>query len=146
MNDSVIQPGNIAQARVNKNLAIWIGGIGLGSFVLIYVLFFAVMTIKPGLMFKLFPMPSMTDTVISDGSRAYLLLQKFDMSGLDAQQEKEPRTRHLISVLQGAEAGAAQEVPPYDDVSGANNRLLFLSKGGYRIYDGSRWVEERSPA
>ncbi len=147
MNDSVIQPNNVAEAKANKKLAIWIGCLGFGMFVLIYVVFFAVMTIQPGLMFKFFPMPSFTDTVISDGNRIYLLLQKIDMSKFDTtQQNKQPEFKHVMSVLEGAETGASQEIPPYAHVSGANNRLLFLNEGVYRIYDGSRWIEERSAA
>jgi hypothetical protein len=146
VNDSVIQPDNGIEAKANRNLAIWIGCLALGMFVLSYVLFFAVMIMEPGLMFKLIPAPSFTDSVISDGNRTYLLLQKMEMSNIDPRQKNKPEVKHVMSILEGAEPGASQEIPPYEHASGANNRLLFLNKGVYRIYDGSRWLEERSGA
>lgn len=132
--------------KANRNLAIGVGVLGLGSFWLCYVLLFAVMFLMPGLMFKLIPVPSISGTAISDGNRIYLVQQKIDMSTIDLRQKREPVTRHFISVLVGTELGPSQEIQPYDHASGADNRLLFLNKGGYRIYDGSRWVEQRSEA
>lgn len=131
MNDSIIQPDNGEEVKANRNLAIWIGVLGLGAFGLFYVLFFAVMIMQPGLMFKLFPVPSSADTVISDGNRTYLLGQKIDMSKVDFRQKNQPEVKHVMSILDGAEAGALQEIPPYEHAFGANNRLLFLSKGVY---------------
>lgn len=146
MNDSVIQPGSSEEAKANRNLAIWVGVLGAGVLGLFYVLFFAIMIIRPGLMFKLFPTLSITNAAISDGNRTYLLLQKIDMSTIDRRQNSQPEIKHFIAALAGTKPGAKQEIPAYEHVSGANNRLLFVSKGSYRIYDGSRWVEERSEA
>jgi uncharacterized RDD family membrane protein YckC len=146
VNESIIQPGDSQEMKANRNLAIGVGVLGLGFFGLFYLLFFAVMFLRPGLIFKLVPVPAITDMAISDGIRTFLVQQKIDMSTIDPRQKREPETRHSIAVLVGAEPGTPQEIPPYDHASGANNRLLFLNTGSYRIYDGSRWVEERSAA
>jgi uncharacterized RDD family membrane protein YckC len=148
MTDNIIQPDDINQQKTNRNLAIWIGGGGVGSFALLYVLFFLVMIMRPGLMFKLMPMPMpiVIDKAISDGNRAYLVHQQIDMSTINHREKHEPHVKHVLSVLNGTELGASQEISAYTDASGGGNRLLFLSKGSYRIYDGSRWIEERSEA
>ena len=146
MIDSVIQPDNKEEQDTNRNLAIWIGVAIMGSFALLYALFIAVMFLQPGLMFKLMPMPMVIDTALSDGNKTYLLHQKVDMSTVDPRQKSPPRVKHYLSVLNGTDLGASQEIPPYDHASGGGNRLLFMSPGVYRIYDGSRWSEERSEA
>lgn len=144
MTDTIIQPDNKDQQKTNRNLAIWIGVGALGSFILLYVLFFVVMFTKPGLLFKIMPMPTIIDEALSDGSKTYLLSQKVDMSTVDFRAKSDPRITHFLSVLNGAEPGAPQEILPYDHASGGGSRLLLVSQGIYRIHDGSRWTEERS--
>lgn len=148
MIDSIIHPDDSNQQKTNRNLAIWIGVGGVGSFAFLYVLFFLVMVMRPGLMFKLMPMPMplVIDKALSDGNRTYLLHQEIDWSTVSPREKREPVTKHLLSVLNGTELGAAQEIPKYDDASGGSNGLLFLSKGSYRIYDDSRWIDEHSEA
>ena len=127
-------------------MAIWIGVLSAGAFGLFYVLLFALMFLRPGLLFKLLPIPPITEAAISDGKKTYLLSQQIDMSTIDPRQKRQPEVKHFLTVLNGAATGAAQEIPPYAHAVGANNRLLFLDKGIYRIYDGKRWSEERSDA
>lgn len=146
VNDSVIQPNNSKEKKTNRNLAIVVGIIGLGSFALFYVLFIAIMIMRPGLMFNLMPTPTITDAAISDGNRTYLVYQKIDMSKVAPGQKSQPEIKHFISIIVGSKLGASQEIPPYAYAVGVNNRLLFLNKGTYRIYDGSQWVDERSDA
>ncbi|HTP65565.1 MAG TPA: RDD family protein [Geobacteraceae bacterium] len=146
MDDYIIHPDSSEQARANKKLAVWIGVLGLGSFGLLYVLFFAVMMFQPGLMFKLMPFPSITDRIICDGSRTYLISQKIDVSSLDTRKQGEPRFKYFLAPLNGAALGEPREIPHYEHVAGGDNRLLFLDRGVYRIYDGSRWSEERNAA
>ncbi len=146
MNDFVIRPDDERQKTTNRNLAIAIGIGGFGLFVLFYILFFAVMITRPGLMFKLMPVPSFTDAALSDGKWTYLLSRKIDMSNVDPRQNRQPRIRHFLSILSGTEPGPEQEIPSYTQAFGANDRLVFLYDGGYRMYDGSRWTEEPSEA
>ena len=147
MNDNVIQPNDSKEKKTNRNLAIGIGVLGLGSFALFYVLMFAVMILRPGLMFKLMPIPAITDAAISDGNRTYLVQQKVDLSKIDPQEKKQqPEIKHFLSVLNGTEPGASQEIPAYAQAFGAHDRLVFLNKGSYRMYDGKLWVDEKSEA
>ena len=146
MNNGIIQPHSREEAKANRNLAIWVGVLGLGAFGLFYVFFFALMFLRPGLIFKVIPFPSITAAAISDGSRTYLLSQKIDMSTIDPGQKRPPEVKHFLSLLTGTESGAEEEIPAYAQAIGAKDRLLFLNQGSYRIYDGSRWVEERSAA
>ncbi len=145
MIDSIIQPDNKEEQKTNQNLAIWIGVAAAVSFMLLYGLFIAAMFLRPGLMFKLMPMPMIIDAALSDGSKTYVVHQKPDISTFD-RRNGQPQVKHFLSVLNGTELGASQEILPYEHASGGGNRLLFVSTGGYRIYDGSRWTDQRSEA
>ena len=140
------QPDIDKEKKTNKNLAIGIGVLGFSGFVLFYVLLFAVMIIRPGLMLSILPKPTITDKAVSDGNKTYLLAQKVDLSTMNPREKHPPETRHFLTVLDGAEPGASQEIPVYEHAFGAGGRLVFLSKGGFRTYDGVRWVEEKSDA
>lgn len=140
MNDNVIHTDSSDEAKANRNLAIWVGVLGLGGFALCYVLFFALMVLRPGLIFKMMPIPAITEAALSDGKTTYLLSQKIDLSTVDPGEERPPETRHFLTSLNGTE----QEIPAYAQASGAPGCLLFLNPGSYRIYDGSRWIEEHS--
>jgi uncharacterized RDD family membrane protein YckC len=146
VNDNVILPDDVNQAKTNRNLAIWIGVFGLGLSGLFFVLYVAVMIFHPGLMFKMMPIPSITDKVISDGDKAYLVTQDIDMSTIDPRHESKPKFKYFISSLDGTKLGTSQEIPPYEYASGGNHYLLFLNMGVYRIYDGKQWIQEGSEA
>jgi uncharacterized RDD family membrane protein YckC len=142
MNDNVIQPDDVNQIKTNRNLAIWIGVFSLGLFCLFFVLYVAVIIFRPGLLFKMMPIPAVTDKVISNGDKAYLVTQNIDMSTIDTRRQNKPKFKCFISPLDGTKLGTSQEIPPYEHASGGNNYLLFLNTGFYRIYDGNSWVQE----
>ncbi len=144
--DKYIHLDSIEEKKTNRNLAIGAGVLGVVLFGLFYVLFFAVMFLQPGMMFKMMPSISITDTAISDGNKTYLLLQKVDMSKVNPREKQQPEVIHVLSVLNGKEEGATQEIPSYVHAFGADGRLVFLSKGGYRIYEGGKWSDEQSKA
>ena len=144
MTADTIHTESIEDKNTNRNLAIGVGVLGFGAFALFYILFFVVMITRPGLLFQIMPMPSITDGALSDGNKTYLLVQKVDMSNVDPREKKPPETRRFLTVLEGTEPGAAQEIPAYEHAFGANGRLVFLKKGSYRTFDGVRWAEEQS--
>jgi len=146
VHDNVIHPDDDNLVKTNRNLAIWIGVFGLGLFSLFFVLYVAVVMFYPGLLFKMMPIPAITDKVISTGDRAYLVTQNIDMSTIDPRHDSKPKFTYSISSLDGTKLGASQEIPPYEYASGGNHCLLFLNTGVYRIYDGNRWVQEGSEA
>ncbi|MEK6743050.1 MAG: RDD family protein [Nitrospirota bacterium] len=144
MTAETIQSENSEAQKTNRNLAIGVGVLGFGAFALFYILFFAVMITRPGLLFQLMPVPSITDAALSDGNKTFLLVQKLDMSNVNPREKKPPETKHFLTVLEGTEPGVSQEIPAYEQALGANGRLVFLNKGSYRTFDGVRWAEERS--
>ncbi len=146
MNEENNQPDIDKQKKTNRNLAIGVGVLGFGAFALFYILFFAVMIIRPGMVFKIMPTPAITETVLSDGNKAYLVVQKVDMSNVNPMEKRPPETRHYLTVLEGKEPGASQEIPAFAQAFGADGRLVFLGKGGFRTYDGVHWLEEKSEA
>ncbi len=130
--------------RTNTKLAIAVGVLGMGAFGAFYVLFFLMMFLKPGLIFSIMPVPSITTSVLSDGSRTYFLFQKIDMSDLSPREKREPKTKHFVAVLEGTALGESREVLPYASALGGNNRLVLLNEGSYRTYDGVRWTEVKT--
>ncbi len=146
MSDQNNQPDISKEKKTNRNLAVGIGVLGFGVFALIYILFIAVVIIRPGLMFKWIPTPSITSKALSDGDKTYLVIQKVDMSRVNPRQNRQPETTHFITVLDGKELGTSQEIPAFEYAFGSNGRLVFLSKGGFRTFDGLHWVEEKSDA
>ncbi len=146
MNEQNNQLDISKEKKKNRNLAIGVGVLGLGAFALFYIFFIAVMIVQPGLMFKLIPTPSITDEALSDGDKTYLLYQKVDMSNVNPQEKRQPEIKHFLIVLDGKELGASEEIPAFEHAFGARGRLVFLSKGGFRSYDGVHWVEESSDA
>jgi hypothetical protein len=142
VDESVIQPDDVKEKKTNRILAFGVGVLGLGAI----ALFCAVLFFKPELIIRLLPVPYVTDVSISDGNRTYLMLWQLDLSKVDPRHWRGPTVRHYLSALEGTELGPLQEVPAYAHAIGMDNRLLFLSKGTYRIYEGGKWVEERSDA
>jgi uncharacterized RDD family membrane protein YckC len=144
VNEENNHPDMDKEKKTNRNLAIGVGVLGFGAFALFYILLLAVMFTRPGLLFKIMPVPSITDGALSDGNKTFLLVQKVDMSNVNPREKRPPETRHFLTVLEGTELGVSQEIPAYEHAYGANGRLVFLKKGGYRTFDGVRWVEEQS--
>jgi len=129
------------EKQTNKKLAIGVGVLGLGAFGAFYVLFFFTMIFRPGLLFDLLPVQSMTTGALSDNSRIYLLSQKIDMSRVSLKDKHPPETKHVLFVLEGTKAVQPQEIPPYVTASGAGERLVLFSTGRYRSFDGTAWTE-----
>ncbi len=130
--------------QTNKKLAAAIGIGGMSAFGLCYVLFFLIMILRPGLLFSILSIPAVTNSAVSDGDSIWLLSQKPDMKNFSPSRDQEPEMLYFIARLENRDLKKAIAIPPYDNVIGGGNRLVFLSEGSYRIYDGSRWVETRT--
>ncbi len=141
MDEKTEQQNGEKVKKTNTKLAVAIGIFGMGAFGLLYVLFFAVMIVRPGLLFSIMPFPALTSSAVSDGTRTWLLSQKPDMNGFSPREKRPPETKHFIALLEGASTGPEIEVPAYAEAIGADNRLIFLSEGVYRTYDGVKWTE-----
>ncbi len=144
MNEDPSLPEQEKEKQTNRNLAIAVGVLGLGAFGAFYALFFITMIFRPGLLFNMLPLQSMTTGALSDGNRIYLLSQKIDMSKVSLKNKQEPETRHVLSVLEGANAVRPEEILPYGSASGSGGRIVLFSSGMYRTYDGTAWTEVRT--
>ena len=144
MTENAPSPDREKEKKTNQKLAIGVGVLGMGMFGSFYVLFFVVMLFKPGLFFSILPTPSITTTALSDGNRTYLLSQKLDMSTISVKEKREPRVMHFISILQETALASPREIPAYAFASGGDNRLVFLSDGLYRSYDGMKWIDVKT--
>ena len=123
MNEENSQPDIDRQKKTNRNLAIGVGVLGFSLFVLFYILLFAVMIIRPGLMFKIMPIPPTIDAALSDGNKAYLVVRKVDMSNVNPLEKRPPETRHYLADLDSKEPDAPQEIPAFAQAFGASGRL-----------------------
>jgi uncharacterized RDD family membrane protein YckC len=144
MNEDPSLPGQEKEKLINRKLAIGVGVLGLGAFGAFSVLFFITMIFRPGLLFNMLPMQSMTTVALSDNSRVYLLSQKIDMSRVSLKDKQPPETKHFLSVLEGTKAVHPQEILPSVTASSENKRLVLFSSGMYRSFDGTAWTEVRS--
>ncbi len=144
MNEQDGQQDMEKMKKTNTRLAVGVGVFGMGMVGLFYVLFFMTMLFKPGLFFSVMPVPTITSSAVSDGSRIWLLSQKPDMSNISPRENKPPKTNYFIAPLEGASPGKAIAVPEYSEVVGGDNKLVFLSMGSYRTYDGTHLTEVRT--
>ncbi len=144
MSDDSSLPDQEKEKLINKKLAIAVGILGLGAFGAFYVLFFFAMLFRPGLLFNMLPLQSLTTSALSDNSRIYLLSQKIDMSRVSLKDKRPPETRQVLSVLEGTKAVSPQEIPPSAAAGGADGRIVLFSGGMYRTFDGTTWNEVRT--
>jgi uncharacterized RDD family membrane protein YckC len=144
MNQEGMPPDVEQEKRTNRRLAIGVGVLGVGAFGFFYILFFLMMFLKPGLIFSMMPEQSFTTAALSDNNRTYLLSEKLDVSELSIKEKREPKKKYILSVLQGTKLATPQEIPAYETATGSDNKLIFLSKGMYRTYDGNTWDEKRT--
>lgn len=143
MNGDPSLPDREKEKLTNKRLAIGVGVLGLGAFGAFYALFFLTMIFRPGLLFDMLPMPSMTTIALSDNSRTYLLSQKLDMSRVSFKEKRSLETKYFFSVREGEKLAPPEEIPPYATASGGE-RLVLFSSGMYRSFDGAAWTEVRT--
>jgi uncharacterized RDD family membrane protein YckC len=132
------------EKRTNTRLAVGVGVLGIGAFGAFYVVFFLMMIFRPGMILSLVPIPAISTSALSDGNRAWLLLEKPDMSTLSTREKREPVMKYLLAPIEGAALGKAVEIPAYADAINTDNGLLFLSEGGYRTYDGAQLIEKKN--
>jgi uncharacterized RDD family membrane protein YckC len=144
MNEDPTLPDQEKDKRTNRKLAIAVAVLGLGAFGAVYALLFITMIFRPGLLFDLLPVQTVTTGALSDDSRIYLLSEKVDLSKVSLKTKNPPETKHVLSVLEGTKPVRSQEIPPFASAGCTGRRLVLFSSGIYRSFDGTAWTELRS--
>jgi uncharacterized RDD family membrane protein YckC len=139
------RPVDLAQEKKkNVRLAIGIAAFGVGGFMALYVLMFALMFLSPFTIFQLFPAFSWTENVIGVNNTLLILSKRVDFKG--ASRENPPAEMPTIETFDGKTLSAPVGIPSFASVSHAKDKLYFFSKGLYRTFDGGKWEEVKNPA
>lgn len=139
-------PGLEQEKKINTRLAVGVGLFGVASIGAFYVLFFLMMFLRPGLLFRFLPVPATTSAAVSDGSRLWLLQERPDMSDLSPREKRPPRTIYQMLPVEGTALGRAVEIPSYDRAVPTGQGVVFLSEEVYRTYAGGRMTEQWNTA
>lgn len=132
------------EKKKNIRLAIGVAAFGVGTFMAIYVLMFALMFISPFTIFQFFPAFSWTENVIGVNNKLFILSKRVDFKG--ASRENPPAEITTIETFDGKALSGPMDIPSFASVSPAKDKFYFFSEGLYRAFDGEKLEEVKNPA
>src|SRR3990170_1933493 len=127
------------EKKKNIRIAIGVAAFGIGAFMALYVLMFALMFLSPSTMFKIFPDFSWTENVMGVNNKLFILSKRVDFKG--ASRENPPAERTTLETFDGKALSGPVEIPSFASVSPVKDKLYFFSEGLYRTFDGDKWEE-----
>src|SRR3972149_1782394 len=83
------------EKKKNIRIAIGVAAFGIGAFMALYVLMFALMFLSPSTMFKIFPDFSWTENVMGVNNNLFILSKRVDFKG--ASRETPPPRRTTLA-------------------------------------------------
>jgi len=132
------------EKKKNIRIAIGVAAFGIGAFMALYVLMFALMFLSPSTMFKIFPDFSWTENVMGVNNKLFILSKRVDFKG--ASRENPPAERTTLETFDGKALSGPVEIPSFASVSPVKDKLYFFSEGLYRTFDGDKWEEVKNTA
>jgi uncharacterized RDD family membrane protein YckC len=132
------------EKKKNIRIAIGVAAFGIGTFMAVYVLMFALMFISPFTIFQLFPAFSWTENVIGVNNKLFILSKRVDFKG--ASRENPPAEITAIEMFDGKSLSGPVDIPSFASIAPAKDKLYFFSEGMYRAFDGEKWEEGKNPA
>ncbi|MGE5892910.1 MAG: RDD family protein [bacterium] len=129
------------EKKKNLKLAVGVGALGIVGFMLLYAALTALIFLKPGLIFSLMPIPSLSRNVAVIDDTVYMISREFDFREYSFELDQKPKERYLLSVVNGNKLSVVQEIDPYNALVQAHSKIYFLNDGRYRIFDGKAWTE-----
>ncbi len=127
------------EKKKNIKLAIGVAGLGIFAFFLLYIIIFAVMFLKPGLMFNLMPIPRISTDIVSIKDNLYVISEEIDFSNVSFADPSEPEEIFSIGILDGSKITAEEVIDPFYSIANDSNKIYFLSDGHYKVFDGKYW-------
>ncbi len=134
------------EKKKNIKLAIGVAAIGFFCFFVSYILMFALMFLRPGLLFSLMPIPAMSKDIAGLNDKLYLISKEIDFKDLSFESAKPPKENVTLSILSGNKVSFLQDIKPFDSFSTDGSKIYFFSNGRYSAFDGSQWTEFKTSA
>ena len=113
----------------NVKLAIGVAAIGILLFAFIYALMFALMFLKPGLIFSMMPFPSLSREIVPLNEKLYVISKEVDLSGVSFESKKQPDEKFMLGILENNNVSALQVIKPFYSYAQSGNKIYFFGKG-----------------
>ena len=94
------------EKKKNVKLAIGVAAIGILLFAFIYALMFALMFLKPGLIFSMMPFPSLSREIVPLNEKLYVISKEVDLSGVSFESKKQPDEKFMLGILENNNVSA----------------------------------------
>lgn len=133
------------EKKKNLKLAIGVAALGIFFSAGIYVIIFALMFLRPGLVFSFMPFPALSKNIAGINNRLYVISKEVDLSGLSFGNKKEPKEKFMLGVLDDKNPDS-REIKPFHSFTNDSNKIYFLSEGFFRTFDGVEWAETKTDA
>lgn len=133
------------EKKKNLKLAIGVAAIGIFFSVGLYVIMFALMFLRPGLVFSFMPFPTLSKNIAGINNRLYVISKEIDFSGLSFENKKEPKEKFMLSLLDDKNPDS-REIKPFHSFTNDSKKIYFLSEGFFRTFDSVQWAETRTDA
>src|SRR3989338_5711735 len=133
------------EKKKNIKLAIGVAAIGIFFSAGLYVIMFALMFLRPGLVFSFMPFPALSKSIAGINNRLYVISKEIDFSSLSFENKKEPKEKFMLSSLDDKNPGS-REIKPFHSFTNDSNKIYFLSEGFFRTFDGVEWAETKTDA
>lgn len=134
------------EKKKNVKIAIGVAALGISAFVVLYILMFALMFLKPGFMFSIMPIPALSKNIASINDKLYVISREVDFTGLSFESKKEPKEKFMLGILEDKKISDSREVKPFHSLANGNNKIYFFGEGFYRTFDGVQSVETQTKA
>jgi hypothetical protein len=132
--------------KTNLKLAIGVAAFAIITFFFLYIMMFALMFIKPGLMFSLFPVPSLSKDLFEINGKLRIVSREIDFSDISFMDGSEPGQKYMLGVLEDNTISEKTEIEPFYSVAPGAGKLYFRDEGQYLTFDGIQWTETKTDA
>ncbi|UCE78504.1 MAG: RDD family protein [Nitrospiraceae bacterium] len=134
------------EKKTNLKLAIGVTAFVILVFFLLYIMMFALMFLKPGMMFSLMPVPALSKEVFEVNGTLRIVSRDIDFSDISFMDSSEPRQKYMLGVLEDDTITDKTEIEPFYSVASGSDKLYFLAEGQYLTFDGTEWTETKTDA
>jgi uncharacterized RDD family membrane protein YckC len=127
------------EKKKNIKLAISVAALGIFGFFCVYIFMFALVFLKPGILFSFIPFPEMfSKEYISLNDKLYVMSTTMDFEEISFADKTVPEEKVQIALLDGDTITPLDTTEPYDSLSHNDDKIFFFSQGHYRTFDGKK--------
>lgn len=133
-----------AEKKKNIRLALGVATAGILAFFTLYLVLCAVMILSPWLFSGLLPLPPLSEQVA--GLDGKLLIFSKEINFRRASHENPQKETAKLSTYDGSTLSDPVEVPSFNSLYPAGDKVYLFEKGHYRTFDGKAWTEVKTEA